>query len=397
MNVLKASTVLRRTPGVEIHLDSTAEVRVVVDGQGGTYLGHCLAVLNVFAQPTSVQEAMTQLRTSGVQDWMDLSSTINRLFQAGALRLESDGDAVAPELRSGFDAPPIHIAMLNDRSRTEGFLRAISETVQPGDVVIDIGTGTGILAVAAARAGAARVYAIEAGEMGDIAEQVFHASDTRERLELVRGWSTSIELPERADVLISEIIGCDPFAERVLAATLDARRRLLKPGARYVPRNISVYGLAVTIPSSRVATLAFTEEAVENWRGWYGVDFGCLVQGATAGPQRFEVPAGQAASWLLLSNATRLARVDLTRFQDTVIDEVVDLETVKSGTLNGVLLFFELQIGSGSITTHPSQQAADNHWRNPVWYFPERTVEAGNRIRVQYKYSSGSHSEVRIV
>ena len=65
------------------------------------------------------------------------------------------------------------VKMLNDRARTDAFIRAIEATVRPGDVVVDLGTGTGVLALAAARAGARRVYAIEASGVGRAARSVF--------------------------------------------------------------------------------------------------------------------------------------------------------------------------------------------------------------------------------
>jgi predicted RNA methylase len=107
---------------------------------------------------------------------------------------------------------PLHLALLNDRRRTTSFLDTIATVVRPGDVVVDVGTGTGVLALAAARAGARHVYAIEMGGIADCAEGLFEASDASDRITLVRGRSLDVRLPERADVLVCELIGHAPLA-----------------------------------------------------------------------------------------------------------------------------------------------------------------------------------------
>ena len=89
--------------------------------------------------------------------------------------------------------------MLHDDRRTGDYLAALAEAVRPGDVVLDIGTGSGVLAVAAARAGARRVYAVEASDIAEVAERVFAANGVTDTVTLVPGWSREIELPEPAD------------------------------------------------------------------------------------------------------------------------------------------------------------------------------------------------------
>ena len=76
---------------------------------------------------------------------------------------------------SGWADPVEHARMLHDHRRTGDHLAAVAEAVRPGDVVLDVGTGSGVLAVAAARAGARRVYAVEASDIAEVAERVFAA------------------------------------------------------------------------------------------------------------------------------------------------------------------------------------------------------------------------------
>src|SRR5688572_5656058 len=114
------------------------------------------------------------------------------------------------------DTVQLHASMLSDRDRTSSFIDAIKAAVEPGDVVVDIGTGTGVLAIAAAQAGARHVYAIEAGPISKLAREIVQRNDLADRITVIRGWSNETRLPEKCDVLVSEIIGHEPLAEGVL-------------------------------------------------------------------------------------------------------------------------------------------------------------------------------------
>jgi hypothetical protein len=128
-------------------------------------------------------------------------------------------------------------AMLHDDARTSAFGLAISRRVRAhaGDcVVLDLGTGPfAVLALFAARAGASKVFAVEANPEAAAKARALIASSAASdippgTIEVIEGFSTTITLPEQADLLISEIAGSIASEEGMLATIRDARLRHLK-------------------------------------------------------------------------------------------------------------------------------------------------------------------------
>ena len=254
--------------------------------------------------------------------------------------------------------------------------------------MLDIGTGTGVLAVAAARAGAAHTYAIEASGIAGVAKTTFEANGLQDRITLVEGWSTQIELPERADVLVSEILGDEGLGESVLEVTLDARKRLLKPDARFVPGKIRILGLPVTVPKEKLNRYLFTKEATDNWRSWYGIEFGPLVDISRKHPPTVFLKPVTTSHWKLLGDPVLLTEIDLTSFSRSLIETEVLGEVKDSGIFNGFTFFFETELSRGNwLSTHPGVVSAASSWRNCVQILPAPLeVSAGDRYRVKYQY-----------
>jgi hypothetical protein len=329
-----------------------------------------------------------QPRVRGAQDWLDLTNTIIQLHQGGILMAEGEARPAIDREARGFAAPEVHVSMLNDHERTAGFLAAIKETVRPGDVVVDVGTGTGILAIAAARAGARRVYAIEASSIGQVANLMFEANGLAGRITLLEGCSTHVELPEKADVLIGEIIGNAPLRERVLETFLDARTRFLKPEARFVPEMLSIFGIPIEIPAADLSTHTFTPEAAARWREAYGMDFSPLAVVAAEPGQSFLARRSEARRWRWLSDPIRLVDIDMRCHTTAEVLCTASVPATASGVLNGLAIFFELRMSSSAcLSTEPSGASEHSHWRNPVEILPEALkIQAGDPIEVTYRY-----------
>jgi type I protein arginine methyltransferase len=314
--------------------------------------------------------------------------TIGQLFDTGILQDEKRSEVTLNPKSTGFDALPIHIKMLNDRNRTSSYLAAIREVVREGDIVVDLGTGTGILAMAAAQAGAKHVYAIEATGIGLVADMLFEANNLADRITLLPGWSTQVQLPERADVLISEIIGNEPLSENVLQLTGDAIQRFLKPDARFIPHKVKIYGLPVNVPHPNLMEKTCTSETIENWRTWYGMDFSALINVTQKNQQMFWVNPYAAREWETLSDPVLLVDIDLQKLQSAVVDKAVSAMTTSPGQVNGILIYFELDMGTTvRLSTCPQQVNINNHWSSSVWVIQHPLSFGYSELfTIRYKY-----------
>jgi hypothetical protein len=390
MTNLSRDSVIQRVPDLKVRIASDNNIEIYMEGRKIMVGPHGLAILDAFYQPNPLSEVLSklQMRITGAQDWMDLVTTIVNLYEAGVLRDEIRNQPTLSSAATGFDSIPVHIAMLNDRIRTSSFLKGIAEVVRPTDIVVDIGTGTGVLAIAAARAGARHVYAIEASAIGKSAQANFEANGLADRITLIEGWSTQIDLPEKADVLIAEIVGNEPLGERVLETTLDALTRLLKPNARLVPNTIKIFGLPISIPSIELTKHTVTAETAQNWKSWYGIDFTPLIKATRNSYQTFFINPSSAIDWSPLSEAILLAAVDLKDIRQLAIDNTTSVIANAPGRLEGVLVYFEIEIGpTVRLSTHPKQADKACSWRSPVWILTDPLdLSTGDCFKVTYKY-----------
>jgi hypothetical protein len=399
---LLPDTVLRRVPDLTLRVDSSDSLRIKMDGktiQGGI---HGLAVLSAFSVPRTLSAALESLSSGpgGLQDWVGVTSTIIRLYEAGVLQ---DRDGSAPALRrttKGFDAARIHVEMLNDTARTSSFIEAVTAAVEPGDVVLDIGTGSGVLAVAAAKAGARHVYAVEAGGMGRLAEQVFEANGVADRVTLVPGWSTRIDLPEPADVLVSEVIGNDPLGEQVLEVTADARSRHLKPGARIVPARLQILGTPVVVPEEELANWNFMPKTIETWQQVYGMDFQPLAEAGREADLTFFLKPERVKPWRRLSEPFQLADIPFLEFEQPRLDErTMSVQVTASGRLNGFVVHFELTLHDDiRFSVHPDEADGRCSWAIMISTCRPRDVEKGDSLTLKFGYAGpGTSSRLRLL
>ena len=165
-----------------------------------------------------------------------------------------------------------HVHMLQDTVRMSSYQRAIQNQVDEDSVVMDLGAGTGILSFFAARAGASKVYAVEKRpDIISISRQLAAENGLDEKVSYIENASQSIDpndLDPRPTVMVSEIIGNAVLDEHIIEFTLDARDRLLAPGATLIPYAIDL--LAVPYNSGQVLNMV---QDVKELEAMYGFSF----------------------------------------------------------------------------------------------------------------------------
>ncbi len=266
------------------------------------------------------------------------------------------------------------------------------------DTVVDIGTGTGVLAATAAMAGARHVYAVESTGMATLAKEVFAANGLSSRITVIEGRSTQIELPERADLMVSEIIGNDPLREGVMYSTQDAAKRLLKPDARLIPASLRIFGLPVTVPDKTLKKTLFTPEAVDRWRTWYGIDFSALAEASRNQDHARMGNTYHTRNWLRLCEPILLKEIDLRSQRDLEFRTTHRLRARHSGVLSGILIYFELALWDQvALSINPGEATPENSWASKL-FIPGVSValESGEEFKVIYTYARSSGSEFQV-
>lgn len=202
---------------------------------------------------------------------------------------------------------------LIDEERTSAFKSAIEKTVRPGDIVVDAGSGTGVLAMFAADAGAKKVYALELDENNaKVLQQIFAANGYGDRIEVIQGDATTLRLPENVDVVVCEMIATG-LIEELQVPVMNNMLRHVNPGYRVVLEQYHCHA-----------------ELVHQQNIYYGKKFDLL---------RYEFPDDASLQSTLLSNRVTYQRVDFSQpVSDDRIAARLEFTAHEGGNVNGLRL-----------------------------------------------------------
>ncbi len=220
-------------------------------------------------------------------------------------------------------------SMLRDHGRIDAYRRALAASITPTSIVLDLGTGLGTFSVLACKLGAARVYAIDSADVISVAEEVARTNGVGDRMRFVHARATEVELPERVDVLVSDLAGALPLFEEHIPALIHAREHLLKPDGVLVPQRARLF-------CAPLSSNELYSRMVEPWRSVAGIDFSPAETMAMHTAHALKVEpqhlAGEPLCWAELDYAT----IDSPNVSGTVQWQMAALHAV-----HGVALWFE--------------------------------------------------------
>ncbi len=296
------------------------------------------------------------------------------------LKLQPDNIHVRHQMRRLTSAmvPFWHIRMLNDTKRNDAFELAIRKAVEkegPDARILDIGTGSGLLSMMAARAGATGIVTCEKiPVIAETAERIIALNGYERQIRVVNKSSSELavgkDIAARADILISEILSSDLLAENVLSTFEDAHARLLREGATIVPRAATAVGCLVE--SDALSEYAFVGQV----SGFDVSPFSALAA------QRLPVH-GTMTSWRRLSGDMDLLRIDLSAREHVAGIRRLPIKVLNDGVAVGIVQWMNVDLADGvAFSNHPDDQS-DGGWLQVLHTFPQPIpVSAGEQLDV---------------
>ena len=262
-----------------------------------------------------------------------------------------------------------HLLMVNDLPRGQRYLEAMQQKIRPGDIVLEIGTGAGLLSCLAARLGAGHVYTVEQNPvLYRIAGEVVAVNGLSDKITLINAHSRDLKslgiIEQPIDVFVTETIGAQGLDEGI-ATVFDDVTPFLSPEARVIPETVKFKLCLVNMAGIR--------EQAEILRPILGVDMSPLNQEVKSNNLYWMHPI---EPWRELSTTAETPEYDLRAFMPE--RSLQELEIIADGNCDGMLVWAEFKLADGvSIETRYRYFGAG--WANSIHFMPRCLIGRAQR------------------
>ena len=292
---------------------------------------------------------MMSLRSLPGQAWGDLRSKLRHLPWNRRMR---PGMAEVP--RRPPTPSPVPPDSGVDVGRAAIYHQAIERYIQPGQVVMDLGTGNGLRAILAARRGPGKLYAVDSSRHLDTTQWVARRNGLSD-IDFVRMDSACFQPQEKVDVLLHEQVGEALFDAGLLPKLLDARDRLLVPGGRILPNTFEVFFEPVQLREEARLPFIWNQRLPD-------VDFSCLeVLRDELHPAYFTRFIRPQDVERLLVEPQPAFTLNLETLRAGTLPTHLELNrpVVREGRMDGLCLFYRARFDDSlSFDTFPERQRA---------------------------------------
>lgn len=263
-----------------------------------------------------------------------------------------------------------YCAMVADPVRMDAYRRALERAVRPGSVVLDVGTGIGVFAVLARRLGARKVFAVEPGDVIRLAERIAEDSGVADGIEFIQDMSTRITLPERADVMISDLRAVLPLFQYHIPSIVDARKRLLAPDAIQIPLRDTLWAAVAHAPDTY-------RKLTRPWSDELGVDMRATHPVLTQMSRRVVATPDQ-----LVTEPRRWTTLEYQTIESPHVRGTVEWTVTRPSAAHGILLWFDTVLAEGIGFSNAPGEAETIYGNEFFPFTSEVDLEAGDSIEL---------------
>lgn len=262
----------------------------------------------------------------------------------------------------------IHEEMLKDKVRTETYMKSIVQNKHlfKDKIVLDVGCGTGILCMFAAKAGAKKVIGIECAEIYHSAKEIVKENGLEDKITLIKGKLEEISLPdgiEKVDIIISEWMGYFLLYESMLDTVLIARDRWLAPDGLLFPDKASLFLTAIEDEQYR-------EDKIDFWDNVYGFKMSCIKRTALIEPLVDIAHADQ-----IMGDFSKILDVDLYTVKKEDLDFTSNFKITvdRTDVCHALIAHFDVEFSKCIKKTgfSTSSKHTRTHWKQVVFYLEE--------------------------
>lgn len=266
---------------------------------------------------------------------------------------------------SSYDHFGIHEEMLKDTSRTLSYRSAMykNKNLFKDKVVLDVGCGTGILSMFAAKAGAKHVYSVDMSNIIEKAKEIVSLNGFDDKITLLQGKLEDIDLPvDHVDIIVSEWMGYFLLYESMLDTVLYARDRYLVEGGLIFPDKCSMH-------IAGIEDGQYKEDKIHFWEDVYGFDYSPFLPVAMAEPL-VDTVENQA----LITTPCKFFEIDLNTIKkdELAFHKSFELKAIDSDLCHAYIVWFDCDFpGEDKVTLYTGPMKPYTHWKQAVFYMDQ--------------------------
>jgi len=275
--------------------------------------------------------------------------------------------------------------MIGDRNRMDTYYKAITKNVNEGDVVIDLGTGTGILSFFASKKSPKKIYAIEHGEIIETAKKIA-AHNNITCIEFANCNSKDFTINDKADIIIHEQIGALLFDEKMIENISDLRDRLLNKDGKILPGKYEVFLVPVKLKDNAKVPFIWEQEI-------HGINYNCFdeLKNKRLDSQYGILKVRPENIDYFMSEPEKILYYDMEKMnKDDIKNEFTFKSKInRSGKSDGLCFFFNI-IFDDEILLSTNPLTSWTHWNIPILRIEEKNFEIGDEVIYNFEWSDVS-------